>query len=1229
MKDSVSIIFAAIIGTFLIVILPLYSILDRQDSMSYNVVLTATTNFVDNIRNNGFIDRDSYRDYIAAISSTSNTYKVSIEAYKKTLIHEVDEQGKIIKDSYIEEKELYNTQDILDVLENVNNTDVIDVEDTNKKNNTYLLNEDDEIYVRVRNTNITSGSIIYSILAGVTNTEVVNISYGGVVNDVNWELYDKINAESALAPEVVMSVPVNAVGNTNIQKVDISGELEDIGCNIEDIEEYVGITDIEELCGDILEEGNSKYTYLYDLTIPQNKTIKIAVELRRVVKIDGGPGYGYINVSDLKKEWFNVGDSQSTIEQYIISNYVRLNGMYANTDLRLREVGDYYVFELVLTNVTMSNLDYISSIASVTILPGLGIDENGTESLQAETVEIEITDANAVNTVAISMPHIWTKLIETKSLTQSSILNNVVYAGEEIAFLISYTGINEQTDEAIVEAIRQNLRIYIGDVSELEFYTEEQLNEKYEINLATQSAGHVLVKFKYLSANKDKENYVRLLDGWIETNIENVYDPESFEEPQLLAVGAKSTIYEVQLDDSAPIAPNIIPEGTLGQNNWFVSDVTLNVQPSASDTIRKNNQVQIGGSGVHKSTLILTGATNVKEKITERVLLTAEGITYATAKAYDYVGNVSTTKAQAIKIDKTAPTAPVIKLTGTEGNNGWYKSNVRINIAEGNDNVSGVDRTTYRIEGANALRETSGTVYTLTKEGKSTIIATTYDKAGNKTETSLDVYIDKAVPPDATIKVIKGEKNSVDNEWYYTDVTLKITVDASNAVSGLGTSSYRITGNSEVPTTPFEGTTKEITITENGTHNITVYTYTKAGNFKTTTYTVKIDKNAPNEPTIKLNSGKEGENDWYISDVELQVISNGDIGPSYESGITYEITHDGETTIRKEIGNNGKIFLNEEGEHLLKVYVSDMALNQVIVERVIKIDKTNPTPAEFVINGTKGIDNWYISDVYLAHKGAADSVSGIQSVTLSSESVTYNTKGTKVTLTTKDNAGHSLTKEITIKLDKSVPTTPTINLDSEPTGEGIAPWLAYNKNVKATIISGVDSFLEERDNVNLSKTTYQVISGDGDSVIVSETEGTEVEITQEGRITIIARTYDKAGNVAVATKNIWINKAKPATPKIVSINETNVENSSIQTVVGTSNKISLDVDNLSQGNLLKIVLINQVTYERVEITKTVLENTAIEIVLEEKGTYGIKMSQTNMFGTISDESAGVYSYKYE
>ena len=112
MKDNISIIFAAIIGTFLIVLLPLYSILDRQDSMSYNVVLTETTNFVDNIRNNGFIDSQSYYDYISALASTGNTYKVTLESYRKTLIRETDELGNIIPNSYVEEIELYNTQDI-------------------------------------------------------------------------------------------------------------------------------------------------------------------------------------------------------------------------------------------------------------------------------------------------------------------------------------------------------------------------------------------------------------------------------------------------------------------------------------------------------------------------------------------------------------------------------------------------------------------------------------------------------------------------------------------------------------------------------------------------------------------------------------------------------------------------------------------------------------------------------------------------------------------------------------------------------------------------------------------------------------------------------------------------------------------------------------------------------------------------------------------------------------
>lgn len=1227
MKESISIIFAGIIGTFLIVILPLYSILDRQDSMSYNVVLTATTNFVDTVRNNGFIDRNSYNEYLAKLVSTANTYKVNLEVYKNILINDVDDNGNIIVDSYVEEKELYNTQDILDAIdaENIDNA-----KESNIKNNAYLLSENDEIYIRIHNTNITTGSMLYSILSDTTNTEVINISYGGVINKVNWELYDKIKAETALAPEVLISVPVNAYGNTNIQKVE-KDDIENnttIECSVENLEELYGSTTIEELCGDISNDKN-QYVYLYDLNERGNKQITVAIELRRFSQIDIGGEY--IDVSLLRERW------NDSVGQYILENYIVSDGFWADRSIKLRKNGDYYVFEITFTNIMMSQIDYISNKAKITVLPGLGVDKHGTESLIAESVEIELTDTDAVNTVSISMPINWKKLLKTESITESVILNNTVYAKEEIAFLISYTGIknrpdesNEDREERILDAIKQYLTINeLGSAkSQVEYFTETDLKLQYDIDIATVSAGHVLVKFSYNSANTSKENYVSLPNGWIETNLGDTSDSEHEEVRPIMSAGAQSVRYEVLLDNTPPFSPEIILEGTLGNNDWYTSNVILNLLASKNDMITKDGKIQVGGSGLYKNTLTIEGAHKVEEQEINNKELSQNGISYAQGKAYDYVGNVRTTERVEIKIDQEKPTAPVIKLEGTLGNSGWYKTGVLINIIPGTDNVSGVDKTTYEIKGANAVEETEGILYRITKDGKSTIVATTYDKAGNSTSTEMDVYVDTSIPPEATIKVIKGDKNLATNDWYKTPVTLRIDVNADQSVSGLGTSSYKITGDSEVPVTKFEGNTKEITISKNGTHYVTVYTYTQAGNFKSKEYIVKIDMDAPNTPTV-LPNGTKGENGWYTSNVEVTVTSNGDKGTSSEKMMTYTLTpkDQAEPTTRTEIKNGGKIKVNNEGQYILNVYSIDNALNEVKNEPVeIKIDKTAPTSADFIINGTEGKDGWYISDVYLSHQGARDNVSGIQSVKLSNESITNNTTGTKVTLTTKDNAGHSVTREVTIKLDKSVPSAPVINLDKKPTGNGPFGAQTYNEYVAVTITPGEDYFIAGID--NLDKNTLEVTDNNG-NVLLEEIETTSFEIKQEGIITITARAYDKAGNVTTATKVVWIEIPKPETPKIVSINGTVIGDTLNKEVIGTSNIINLEVDNLTEGNDVKIVLINQETSERIVISKLAPDNGVLDIELNNKGTYSIKVKQTNMYGTESDESEGLYLYTYQ
>ena len=49
MKDNFSIVITMLIFVILIVIFPLYNYFERQDDMSYNLALKATTNFVDEV----------------------------------------------------------------------------------------------------------------------------------------------------------------------------------------------------------------------------------------------------------------------------------------------------------------------------------------------------------------------------------------------------------------------------------------------------------------------------------------------------------------------------------------------------------------------------------------------------------------------------------------------------------------------------------------------------------------------------------------------------------------------------------------------------------------------------------------------------------------------------------------------------------------------------------------------------------------------------------------------------------------------------------------------------------------------------------------------------------------------------------------------------------------------------------------------------------------------------
>lgn len=178
MKDNLSIVITIMVVVLLMVLFPLYNFFERQDDMSYNLVLKATTNFADQIMNNGYIDQDMYNNFVSELGNTGNIYDIQIEAHRKVLT-KINGEDKYTEQSYID----YND----DIFDTISKGDLMA---KTLKNNIYSLNAKDEIYVRVKNSNTTlAGSLFNSIIPTSSKTRI-DVSYGGLIKNNSWAKVD-------------------------------------------------------------------------------------------------------------------------------------------------------------------------------------------------------------------------------------------------------------------------------------------------------------------------------------------------------------------------------------------------------------------------------------------------------------------------------------------------------------------------------------------------------------------------------------------------------------------------------------------------------------------------------------------------------------------------------------------------------------------------------------------------------------------------------------------------------------------------------------------------------------------------------------------------------------------------------------------------------------------------------------------------------------------------------
>src|SRR5699024_2962822 len=99
--------------------------------------------------------------------------------------------------------------------------------------------------------------------------------------------------------------------------------------------------------------------------------------------------------------------------------------------------------------------------------------------------------------------------------------------------------------------------------------------------------------------------------------------------------------------------------------------------------------------------------------------------TKITAWTANEKGNLSNNAETSFTINKSLPSTPTISLSGTEGENGYYVSDVGVTISAGD--VADVANIKYKVEGANPIDETEATGTTanfdITTDGTSTITA--------------------------------------------------------------------------------------------------------------------------------------------------------------------------------------------------------------------------------------------------------------------------------------------------------------------------------------------------------------------------------------------------------------------------------------------------------------------------------------------------------------------------
>jgi len=207
-------------------------------------------------------------------------------------------------------------------------------------------------------------------------------------------------------------------------------------------------------------------------------------------------------------------------------------------------------------------------------------------------------------------------------------------------------------------------------------------------------------------------------------------------------------------------------------------------------------------------------------------------------------------------IEDDIPPHTIVNITGLEGTNEWYRSQVVVQLSA-EDIGMGIYAIFYQV-GAMFWRAYDGP-FIIESEGKHLLSYYAVDKKWNEEQiNSTEIKIDET-PPFTNYKI----KGNMSNGWYIDEA--RVILNGSDTLSGINKTFYKIDEEE------WQVYTDTLVIDETGKHEIRFYSVDMAGNVEEEKIiTLKVDRISPN---IIIEKPREGY--LYIANREIIPVATG------------------------------------------------------------------------------------------------------------------------------------------------------------------------------------------------------------------------------------------------------------------------------------------------------------------------------------------------------------------